>query len=369
MAHEVETLAYAGDKPWHGLGTEVPNAMTSAEAIEMGDLDWEVSTYPLRVELPGPEFHDDDDDVMRHHPAGIIDFPEMRVIYRVKDRKPLGVAGPGYQPIQNREGFDFMDGLVATGDVKYEVVGSLKGGKTVFMLARLPQEISVGGGDKVFPYMLLTTSHDGKAACRVLPTTVRVVCNNTLNVAISHTFTKTSMVGPGIAAPEVAGQRKEKDLWVKIHHKGNVMNKLEKARQVLDVVNTTFNNFAAVTNQLAEVAVSEEMIERTFELMGYLKPQVLQLPSPDELVLLPEVTDSAKRRRDMQSIREIFGQEAQNAWGWVNAWTGFLDHGQKVRAVRGRNVADAKFDTLMLGYKAGLKKKAFATITELAGVK
>jgi len=96
------------------------------------------------------------------------------------------VVSTGYRAFQNREAFDFMDQLVGEQLAMFETAGSLKGGRRVWMLAKLPNELRIAGDDVVKPYVLLTNGHDGTAALRMIPTTVRVVCQNTLNLALGR---------------------------------------------------------------------------------------------------------------------------------------------------------------------------------------
>ena len=163
MAANVETLFSTRETPWHGMGIVVENAPTSADAIHLAGLDWDVVRQPVYMQ------------------DGTL-IPSNYVNVRTSDNKPLGVVGARYQIVQNREAFDFTDSLLGEG-VRYETAGSLNGGRTIWLLALLPNEFTILG-DKVDPYVVFTNTHDGSGAVRVAMTPVRVVCQNTLNMAM-----------------------------------------------------------------------------------------------------------------------------------------------------------------------------------------
>ena len=164
MAANVETMFYVREKPWHGLGTKVMEAPTSKDALILAGLDWKVQQKPIFTEsnqlIPG-------------YKANVRDI----------DNKALGVVSDKYKVIQHDEAFAFTDALLGEG-VRYETAGSLKGGKTVWMLARLPQEYIIGG-EQICPYLVFSNTHDGSGAVKVAMTPIRVVCSNTLNLCLS----------------------------------------------------------------------------------------------------------------------------------------------------------------------------------------
>ncbi len=156
---------------WHGLGRCIEHAATSADAIGLAGLDWAVHHWSVRAF--DPEHHSTD--------AGI---PATVAIVNTDTRAVLGVVARRYRVFHNREAFDFMDALVGDELAMDETAGSLHGGRRVWMLARIPAEYRAGPGDLVRPYVLLTNTHDGTQAFRMIPTKVRVVCQNTLNLAL-----------------------------------------------------------------------------------------------------------------------------------------------------------------------------------------
>ena len=165
MAANFETGFSANNiVPWHGLGVVIEAAPTSEDAIRLASLDWEVKAMPIF-------------DPFGHELKG------YKVNVRTSDNKPLGVVTDKYKIVQNAEAFAFTDALLGEG-VKYETAGSLASGKTVWMLARL--EGTTLAEEKIDPFLVFTNQHDGKGAVRVAITPVRVVCQNTLNLALAQ---------------------------------------------------------------------------------------------------------------------------------------------------------------------------------------
>ena len=162
MSANVETMFSVRAVPWHGLGTIVEEAPTSKEAIELAGLNWKVESKPV--------FNEKNEEI-----------PGFIANTRNTDGKVFGIVSNRYNIVQNEDAFSFTDSLIG-GDVKYETAGSLREGKTVWLLAKMPEKKILG--DKVDPYICFTNSHDGFGAVKVCMTPVRVVCNNTLNLAL-----------------------------------------------------------------------------------------------------------------------------------------------------------------------------------------
>lgn len=190
MPSLVESMFYTGrEVPWHGQGISVENAPTSADAIRLAGLDWKVVQKKIYTE---------EAQRIEGYWANVRD----------KDGKALGVVGERYEIVQNDEAFRFTDSLIGEG-VTYETAGSLRNGRTIWLLAKLPQKYEILG-DKVDPFIVFTNTHDGTGAVRVAMTPVRVVCNNTLNFALQTA----------------------KRTW-SARHTGNMESKLEDAKNTL----------------------------------------------------------------------------------------------------------------------------------------
>ena len=154
MPANVETMFYTRTEPWHGLGTRVEEASTSEAALIYAGLDWEV------IQVPG-----------------------YKVNLRDRDGAVLGIVSDRYRVVQNAEAFRFTDDLLGEG-VTYETAGSLNGGRKTWMLAKLPQRYIISG-DEITPYLVVMNSHDGSSGIKVAMTPIRVVCQNTLNLALT----------------------------------------------------------------------------------------------------------------------------------------------------------------------------------------
>lgn len=223
MSANVETMFYARETPWHGLGVKVEDALSSAEAIEKSGLNWEVNQHPVKT----------DDG---------IDIPGYKANIRSSDNKILGVVTDRYKVVQNSEAFAFTDGLLGEG-VTYETAGSLGGGKKIWLLAKLPERYTIMGED-VEPYLVFSNSHDGNGAIRVAMTPVRVVCQNTLNIALSTAKRAWSMV-----------------------HVGDLAAKMEEARSTLDLADKYMNGLGVEFEKLNKIQISDSKVMEYIEML------------------------------------------------------------------------------------------------------
>ena len=164
MPANVEIMFSVRETPWHGLGRIVMEAPASREALELAGLDWQVESRNI---------YSGNGAVISGYRANV----------RSTDDAVLGVVSDRYRIVQNEEAFQFTDDLLGEG-VTYETAGSLQGGKKVWMLAKLPEKYIIAG-DEVTPYLVFFNSHDGSSGVKVAMTPVRVVCQNTLNLALS----------------------------------------------------------------------------------------------------------------------------------------------------------------------------------------
>ena len=225
MSHEVETMFYVSNEengrfvPWHGLGTPVSDALTSREALERAGLDWEVLQKPIFTE--GKE------------------IPHFMANVRSSDNSVLGVVSDRYKIVQNTEAFDFTDSLI-NGDVRYETAGSLRNGRTIWLLAKMPQTEILG--DTIDPYICFTNSHDGTGAIKVCVTPIRTVCNNTLNLALS----------------------KASRSWA-TKHMGSISSKLEEAKRALHLANNYMEKLDEEADRLANSKISDEEIHKVLD--------------------------------------------------------------------------------------------------------
>ena len=216
MAANVESMFYTRKAPWHGLGVRVEEAPESKEALIQAGLDWKVEQT----------------DVYAASGERILGY---KANIRDIDRSVLGIVGDRYKIVQNEEAFAFTDGLLGEG-VKYETAGSLAGGKIVWMLAKLPEKYIISG-DAIEPYLVFCNSHDGSGAIRVAMTPVRVVCQNTLNLALK-------------GASRVWSAR----------HTGNVMSRMDEARETLQLANAYMSQLGRSINELQAKKLTDKKV-------------------------------------------------------------------------------------------------------------
>lgn len=216
MAANVETMFYYGETPWHRLGVKIDKAPTSDDAIKIAKLDWDVIPLPI-------------------YDGNGREIKGYKVNQRSSDGRNLGIVTNHYKIVQNREAFAFTDALLGEG-VTYETAGSLASGKRVWMLAKM--ESTVLAEEKIDPYLVFTNSHDGTGSVRVAITPVRVVCQNTLNLALSKASRHWSCA-----------------------HKGNIQDKLEEARYTLSNADAYMEALEEEFGELKLKKVTEKQVK------------------------------------------------------------------------------------------------------------
>lgn len=280
----VENMFYVSNegngrfKPWHGLGTIVADAPTSADALHLAGLDWDV--------LPEPVYLDN----------GIV-IPNYVANTRSSDKKVLGIVTDRYKVVQNTEAFAFTDALLGE-DVRYETAGSLNGGKRIWLLAKMPTEKILG--DDVVPYLCFTNTHDGTGAVKVCMTNTRVVCNNTLNLALS---TATRM-------------------W-STKHMGDIQGKLAEAEQTLEMAHKYNSALAVEAEKLANTSIKDEEVEKILE-------EIFPIDENDSNRKQTNMTDARDYFRfcyRQEDIKKFYG----TLWGVVNAASDMACHMEPAR--------------------------------------
>ena len=178
MAHEVETMAYAGEVPWHGLGVPVSNDLTPAQMMKKAGLDWTVEQIDSYVMVGDKKV-----------PTG------MKALVRSSDNKVLTNIGQVWNPVQNEDAFNFFSEYVMKGDMEMHTAGSLKGGQLVWALAKVKESFDLFGGDTVESYLLFSNPHKYGFSIDVRFTPIRVVCNNTLSLSLEAKAERSVKVG------------------------------------------------------------------------------------------------------------------------------------------------------------------------------
>ena len=280
MSANVETMFYVRNVPWHGLGTRVMEAPAASEALKLAGLDWKVLQEPVYTE---------NGELIRGYKANVRDA----------DRKVLGVVTDRYKVVQNQDAFAFTDALLGQG-VRYETAGSLMGGKKVWLLAHMPREYIISG-ERISPYLVFSNTHDGSGAVKVAVTPIRVVCSNTLNLALASAKRSWSMV-----------------------HTGDMKSKLEEAKKTLFLADAYMESLG----KEFEVLQRQEMTEKK------VREYISQLLPADE-----NATDQQKK--NMERLREDLTARyfdapdlkglGNNAYRFINAVSDFATHAEPLR--------------------------------------
>ena len=284
MAHEVETMAYVSHEqngryvPWPGHGTPVADYMTSAEALEAAGLNWNVDARPV--------FTDNG-----------IKIPGYVANTRDSDNSVLGIVSDKYKIVQNVDAFAFTDSLIGP-ECRYETAGSLRNGKSTFMLAKLPEKKILG--DEFGNYVCFTNTHDGTGAVKVCMTPVRVVCNNTLNLALNTS----------------------KRIWT-CKHMGRMEDKLHEAEVTLGLAEQYMDDLSVVAERLANVSLNNDEIRAIVEEM---------FPMNDDS---PERTKANMQKAKTEFMVAYYMPDIEKfrntAWGILNACSDFATHASPQR--------------------------------------
>jgi phage/plasmid-like protein (TIGR03299 family) len=314
---------------WHKLGQEVRDAQSWQEAMRLAKLDWTVSKRPLFAAKNMNGITCDE----------FVEVPAWG-IFNDSNQQFFGAVGAQYEPIQNQFAFDFVDTLLeAESGSHYESAGALGNGSRVFCLARVPFDFTISGtDDKHETYMLFTSSHDGTGSATAMLTDTRVVCQNTLNMALS---------------------RQENSGILKVKHTKSAEIRLEQARKLMSGIKADVGTLRAKLDLLASRQMTEEALQ---VVMDRLYPTVN--------------TDVATRRKN--KIAEIatlyfnndnntFPEVRGTAYNLLNAITEHTDHKRGVRMTDSRSgmtEEQARADNALFGSGSDLKQNALEIILD-----
>lgn len=280
MAANIESMFYTRETPWHGLGVKVGEAPTSEEALRLSGLDWEVTQEPICME------------------GGMV-IPGYKANVRNTDRKVLGVVTDRYRVVQNTEAFAFTDALLGEG-VRYETAGALQEGKKIWLLARLPQKYIIMG-EQVDPYLVFSNAHDASGAVRIAITPVRVVCNNTLNLALSTAKRSFSMV-----------------------HTGDIKGKIKEAEDTLFMAEKYMECLGREFEALRKKSLTDGQVKDFIEML---------IPSDGAVTM--QQRRNVKRLRDDMASRYFYAPDLEglgrNAYRFINCVSDHVTHAEPLR--------------------------------------
>jgi len=314
------------EKAWHGLGQIVDQYPTSAEAIKFAGLDYEIEKREI--------FANSGDQFTK--------IPGYFSTVRTDNDAVLGVVGAKYEVMQNADAFTFFDCLVSGAEqIKYETAGALGAGERIFITAKMPEVIRVSRKDEIEKYIFLTTSHDGSGSIMAAFTPVRIVCNNTLNMALNN---KTNAIY--------------------IKHTANAGQRLQEAGRIIHLVDETSAKLNLMFQKWATVRISDAELKKLIRLAMAPSPEIFQA-----------VASADKKYEFSKQFEDVCGQVFEYAqigagqelattagtlFGFYNSITGYYQN------VNEYKTGEQKLNSIMFGTAQERSKKAFQ-LCEQAG--
>ena len=315
--HQVESMAYVGDRPWHGLGNKLAAGQSIEQWRKDAGMDWEIKESAV-------SFVCGKDGIGSLH-----EYPEQKVLFRSDTKRPLAVVSKRFQVVQPEEILEFYRGLTEDAGFELETAGVLREGRKFWALARTGQSTTLKGKDQVNGYLLLATACDGSLATTAQFTSVRVVCNNTLQIAL----------GDNRGA-------------VKVPHRSAF--DAEAVKQQLGITVAPWARFVSQMKDLVACPVDPNSVE------GLLRRVLVYPGQPGKA---PVVNEQAVR-----SVRALYdggGRGAQlassrgTAWGLLNSVTEYVDHHRRARS------DDHRLEAAWFGQGAQFKQRAWDELVQL----
>lgn len=309
--HLVETMAYTGDRPWHGLG----NPLAPQQPIEVwkkqAGMDWQIEEAEVRY-------------VTGSNNIGVINaFPEQKVLYRSDTKEPLSVVSKRFQVVQPGEILEFYRDLTACSGFELETAGVLREGRKFWALARTGQSTSLKGRDKVDGYLLLASACDGTLATTAQFTSMRVVCNNTLAIALGNASSA-----------------------IKVPHRSQFDP--DAVKRQLGITVSAWDGFVARMKALVERPVDPDSVEALLRrvLTYQVQDNKATVVNEQALATVRSLYEGGGRGALMASSRGT-------AWGLLNSVTEYVDHHRRARS------DDHRRDAAWFGQGAQLKRRAW----------
>lgn len=354
MAHDLNfnkqrgtySFASAKELAWHKLGTVVDNAMTSEEAIRLANLDYNVKLAEKVAIVDGPQPFEEAtlnnivvrntiDNQARYYKGTHI--ANSYATFRDDTFEVLGEVKSRYNIIQNTEAFDFFDTIVQSKQAIFETAGALGKGETIFISAKLPSSFTVGKDDIIDKYLLLHNSHDGSSSINIMFTPVRVVCHNTLSVALKDAKNKIS-----------------------IRHTANAQDKLKLATNLLGLAEVNFTQLGAAYQMMSETKITDTISNSIIHNL-FLTPAELSLIARNSFKLEGVEEISSRKKNIIADVKRYaaigVGQQLDTTkgtlYGAFNGITGYLQNAKLY------SNDTAKYDNIINGEGAKLTTSAF----------
>ncbi|MGQ1705152.1 DUF932 domain-containing protein [Acinetobacter baumannii] len=345
MAHQIETMAFVGQTPWHGLGNQLPPNQPIEVWAEQAGMNWKIESSNVSY--------------MAKNERGqsmIMPYEEQRVLYRSDTHDPLSVVSQRYQEVQPMEILNFYKDLTEQSGFELETAGVLKGGRKFWALARTGQSAALKGKDVSNGYILLATACDGTLATTAQFTNIRVVCNNTLSIAI-----RGQSSGEGV---------------VKVPH--STKFDAEKIKQQLGVSIKTWDEHMYEMKQLSQRKVTQQEAAAYFD--AVFNNTTMSATDQEESIIQYYLkaasmdkksnTKSEPNGRAMSKAMEMFNghgrgaelSSAKNtAYGLLCSITEFVDHERRAMS------RDHRLNSAWFGMGATIKQRGLEQALRMVG--
>jgi phage/plasmid-like protein (TIGR03299 family) len=329
MSHEINyntrkgthSFASHSEKAWHGLGQIVDTAMTSAQAIELANLDYEVKKAPIFAGIQ-------DENGLNYS-----EYQDRFATYRTDNNDVLGLVGDRYEIVQNKDAFGFFDAIIDSGEAIFETAGVLGKGERIFVTAKLPKDMLVNG-EVCEKYIVLTNSHNGSSSIIAGLTTIRVVCNNTLQASLRDLSNKVS-----------------------IQHRAGAKNKLAEAYRVMGIASEYMTEVEEIFNKMSKTPITDDGLKKYIE--NVMRPVYKKDDNVEEV--------STRFKNQVNSIYEfalshptqITNASRGTMWGAYNSISGYYNY------IANFKDTEAKFSSQMFGNANTKISKGFEMALEL----
>jgi phage/plasmid-like protein (TIGR03299 family) len=315
MAHMVETMAYAGELPWHGLGTEVSNDLTPVQMMQKAGVDWKVHEVESFIEFNG-----------QRKKTG------QKSLVRETDGRILTNVGEGWNPVQNEAAFEFFSEFVLAGDMEMHTAGSLRDGEYVWALAKVKESFDIFGEDRVDSYLLFSNPHKYGKSIDVRFTPIRVVCNNTLTLSLNQ----------------------DSKNGVRLSHRTQFNP--EMVKETLGLAHEKFAKYKEMAQFLGTRKVTAESLIQYYNTVF---PNTSRTEMPKEVKQYEDLSRNAKLCYDALEVQPGAEFAAGTWWQAFNSVTFITDH------VQGRN-ADNRLHSQWFGQNQARKVIAAEKAVEFA---
>jgi phage/plasmid-like protein (TIGR03299 family) len=332
MSNARANIAYTGEKPWHGLGAELPAGADIETWKKAAGLDWQVKESPVLYQN-----------------GELRQWNDRKVLYRSDNGAPLSVMGKDFNVVQPEQVLDLYSNIARAGGFELETAGALSGGKRIWALAKVGDGADVVNRDRVRPYILIATSFDGTMATVAKFTAIRVVCNNTISMAIQQGGSS------GIRQMERDETAAGRQQVVRVLHSTKWTNEIaDRVRMDLGIVHSAYERFMVESRALAGVQMSQVEADRfvAFLLEPYHKAKAADGAPRD-----------VRETKGYKRIIELFNGKAvgndlagQTKWGMLNAVTQLIDH------ERGRS-DNSRLESAWFGTGNAIKDRAFRILS------